>query len=83
MAAGGYHHHLATNTWRTRGAGPRRTASGLGSFRVLLPTAAKVDAVAERLALAGHDVQRDGTGLTVDDPWGNTVSVAAAPSRAA
>ena len=28
-AAGGYHHHVAMNTWNSRGAGPRATSLGL------------------------------------------------------
>lgn len=83
MAAGGYHHHLAANTWNSAGAGKRSSSAGLGSFQVLLPTAAEVDDVADRLSAAGYSAQRNGPGLTVDDPWGNTVSVTvAAPSAA-
>ena len=29
IAAGGYHHHIAVNTWGTAGAGPRAAALGL------------------------------------------------------
>jgi catechol 2,3-dioxygenase len=30
VSAGGYHHHMAMNTWNSRGAGKRRLALGLG-----------------------------------------------------
>ena len=34
--AGGYHHHLATNTWNSRGAGPRNFPStGLADLEIL------------------------------------------------
>jgi hypothetical protein len=62
---------------------PLSTTTGLGSFRVLLPAAAEVDGVTDRLSAVGHDVRRNGAGLTVDDPWGNTVSVTVAASSAA
>lgn len=65
MAAGGYHHHLAANTWNSEGAGQRSTTAGLGSFQVLLPTADEVEDAAQRLSNAGHGVERSDTGL----PW--------------
>ena len=30
VSAGGYHHHMAMNTWSSAGAGKRRLALGLG-----------------------------------------------------
>ena len=33
VSAGGYHHHMAMNTWNSRGAGPRRLALGLSAGR--------------------------------------------------
>lgn len=78
MSAGGYHHHLAANTWSSDGARTRSTSVGLGWFQVLLPTVADVDALADRLDSAGHSFTRSGPGLAVDDPWGNTVSVTVA-----
>ena len=36
-SAGGYHHHVAMNTWRSQGAGPRAASLGLGSVRTLMP----------------------------------------------
>lgn len=80
MAAGGYHHHLAANTWSSQGAGRRSATTGLGSFHVLLPGADELEDLAQRLATAGHDIVRTATSLSVDDPWGNTVTLALAPS---
>lgn len=77
-AAGGYHHHLATNTWQSAGSGPRTNATGLGSLTVAVPDGAAVDGIAERLDEAGHDYERSADGLTTADPWGNVVRVATA-----
>lgn len=77
MSAGGYHHHLAANTWGSDGASARTATSGLGSVQVVLPTAADVDALAARLDDAGLTYEHDDLGLTVDDPWGTAVAVSA------
>lgn len=79
MSAGGYHHHLAANTWSNRGAGARATTAGLGSFSVLAPTDREVDALAERLSAAGVPHEQTTGGLSVADPWGNRVLVSVGP----
>lgn len=57
-ATGGYHHHLATNIWHSRGAGPRSEGSaGLAELRL--------SAVPEAL--------RTGTDRAFTDPWGNRI----------
>lgn len=76
-SAGGYHHHLATNTWVSAGAGPRSTEVGLGSVTISLPTAADVEAVAERAAAGGLASETTAGGVIVEDPWGNRVRIVA------
>ena len=74
VSAGGYHHHLGLNTWGTRDApAPPPGARGLDRYRVTLPSAADVDAVAARLADAGHEVVADDDGPSAVDPSGNRV----------
>ncbi len=75
VAAGGYHHHMAMNTWNSSGAGPRVPALGLGRVDVVLPTSDDVAAVAARLRDHGIPVRDDGASLEVDDPWRNLVRV--------
>lgn len=77
-SAGGYHHHLATNTWMSAGSGPRSTEVGLGAVTVVLPDAASVDVVADRLADAGVTTGIIPDGIRADDPWGNTIRLVAA-----
>lgn len=77
VSAGGYHHHLGLNTWGTRGAPPPPPgARGLDRYRVALPSAADVDAVAGRLAGAGHEVAATEEGPSALDPSGNRVVLA-------
>ena len=73
MSAGGYHHHLAANTWSSGGAGTRPAGLGLGSFEVLVPTASELDGVVTRLQDAALPFEQTDAGLTVADPWGNQV----------
>ena len=70
VSAGGYHHHLGFNIWRGAHVPPVPPGTvGLREWTVVLPEAADVDAVAQRLDAAG--VPRDG-GLT-GDPSGIAV----------
>ncbi len=72
-SAGGYHHHIATNTWQSAGAGPRSTEVGLGALTIALPTVADVEKVAARVEAAGFEHEAIEYGIVVDDPWGNTI----------
>jgi catechol 2,3-dioxygenase len=73
MSAGGYHHHLAANTWNSAGAGARELSSGLRELAVILADQAELDAAAARIAEAGLSATVTDDGLTVQDPWNNTV----------
>jgi catechol 2,3-dioxygenase len=68
LSAGGYHHHVAVNTWESRGAqaAPEGTARLL-DFTVVLPDAEAVAAAGERVG-----------GAETRDPSGNTLLIAAA-----
>ena len=75
LAAGGYHHHLGTNTWA---AGQPAAGDGdarLLEWEVVVPTAADADAALGSVESAGHPVERDSSGGTVKDPWGTKVRV--------
>lgn len=70
VSAGGYHHHMAMNVWRSSGAGRRMPALGLGQVDLVLPNADELGATAERLQHHGVAVRNDGRSLELDDPWG-------------
>ena len=66
--SGGYHHHIATNVWNSRGAGPRTMpATGLTEL-VLAIDAAEHAAIRSR---DGADQMRD--------PWGTAITLEAKP----
>jgi catechol 2,3-dioxygenase len=75
LGAGGYHHHLGTNTW----AGPSARPASEDEARLLewtieLPDRDSLLSVRVNLAAAGHQVD-DGSAREVvtRDPWGTTV----------
>jgi catechol 2,3-dioxygenase len=75
LGAGGYHHHLGTNTWAGPGARPPSDDDArLLAWTIELPDAASVDAVGRSLAAAGHAAETaiDGS-LVARDPWGTAV----------
>ena len=78
VSAGGYHHHMAMNVWRSAGAGRRMPALGLGQVDIALPNADELGAIAERLRHFGLGPRDDGRTLEVDDPWGTRIRLASA-----
>lgn len=77
FAAGGYHHHLATNTWHSEGGTERAGTLGLDAFTVRVGDETALRAVADRLAEAGAEFTHTAGRLDVEDPWGNTVRLLA------
>lgn len=77
VSAGGYHHHMAMNVWQSRGAGRRQPTLGLGEVAIELQSIDEVGEVGERLISAGLQIQDDGKGIVLDDPWGNKVRILA------
>jgi catechol 2,3-dioxygenase len=75
VSAGGYHHHMAMNIWRSRGAGLRQPTLGLRDVSIILPDTDSLGEVAERLAHADVAIRNDGNSIRLDDPWGNQVSL--------
>jgi len=71
LAAGGYHHHLGTNTWAGRGAAPATEEDArLLEWTVELPDEAGLRRVEESLGRAGHPVELESAQLVTRDPWG-------------
>ena len=54
LAAGGYHHHIALNTWESAGGSPPRPgATGLYHLAIVYPTRAALADALRRLIAAG------------------------------
>lgn len=81
ISIGGYHHHIALNTWMSEGASIRSQALGLGEVTISLDTEDDVSRLAVRLEQRQYPFTYVGSHLAVKDPWGNsllfTVSVGA------
>lgn len=78
VSAGGYHHHMAMNTWNSRGAGRRGLALGLGKVEIVVPSADDLGDLGERMGHYRIATRDDGLTLAFDDPWANLVVVRAA-----
>jgi catechol 2,3-dioxygenase len=74
LAAGGYHHHLGTNTWAGSGAAvPRDDDARLLEWTIALPDATSIAAVAKSLTDAGYAAELSGSELVTTDPWGTRI----------
>ena len=70
VSAGGYHHHLGFNIWRGEGLPPVPEGRlGLRKWTVMLDYPEEVEAVRERVRAAGIEVEDEGQGFLVRDPW--------------
>jgi len=69
FSAGGYHHHLGTNT---RSPGPSATAdqARLLDWELLVPSDADAEDAARSVRDAGYRAQLEGATWVVTDPWG-------------
>ena len=79
VSAGGYHHHLAFNTWRGEGVGPAPPdAVGLRYWTVVLDEDA-LAALRSRVEAAGIEAEELDGGLLLHDPWSNAVTFTSSP----
>ena len=78
MSAGGYHHHLATNTWAGATARPPAEEDArLIDWSLELPTSDDVMAAVGSVGSAGYSVQATGADTLIEDPWGTRVRLCA------
>lgn len=81
VSAGGYHHHIGLNTWRSRGGKPPPPGTtGLFHLAILYPTRADLADALRRLLAAGHPLSGASDhgvseALYLDDPDGNGVEL--------
>ncbi|MGG5820651.1 VOC family protein [Falsiroseomonas sp. HW251] len=71
LASGGYHHHVAINSWNSAGAGTRDTGTtGLDWFSLAVRDPTLFDAQLARLGDAATPIEG---GVEASDPWGTRV----------
>jgi len=73
MSAGGYHHHLGTNTWAAGAGEATENEARLLEWRLVLPTTDDRLRAAESLREAGYAVVHDEESWVVSDPWNTTL----------
>lgn len=73
MSAGGYHHHLGTNTW-ARGAPAATDADArLLEWEIVVPTTKDAEDAALHVKNAGYPVREENGEWTLTDPWGTSL----------
>lgn len=77
MSAGGYHHHLGTNTWGVGSSVASENDARLIEWEVIVPSSSDVDRAAASLEGKGFDVRRESGDAVARDPWGTQVRVKA------
>ena len=77
LGAGGYHHHLGTNTWARGAVAPRAHDAKLLSWTIVLPSPDDVAALRTHLASRGVARTVEPNGMLLADPWGTPVRVRA------
>ena len=81
LSAGGYHHHIALNTWDSAGGTPPpRGHTGLFHAAILFPDRATLGAAVARVLAAGHPLSGAADhgvseAVYLDDPDGNGVEL--------
>ncbi len=82
VSAGGYHHHLGFNTWKSKGGGPQPDGvAGLHHVAILYPTRASLADALRRLKEVDWPLRQltdHGTHLAIyiSDPDGNDLELA-------
>jgi len=77
LAAGGYHHHLGTNTWAAGAPPAGEDHARLLRWELVLPSGDDVKAAARSFEQAGVDVTRALRETRVRDPWGTELALVA------
>jgi catechol 2,3-dioxygenase len=74
LSAGGYHHHLGTNTWAA-GAQPAADEDArLVEWELVMPDATSVSTAGASVEASGGSVERSADGsILAHDPWGTAV----------
>lgn len=73
FSAGGYHHHIGTNTWAA-GAPPATAGDArLLEWELWFPAERNIDEAAASAASAGYAGATEGSDRLISDPWGITV----------
>lgn len=73
LSAGGYHHHLGTNTWAAGAPTATDDDARLIEWELVLPHGADVETAAHHVSAAGYSVTVAGADRLLTDPWGTAL----------
>jgi len=73
FSAGGYHHHVGTNTWAAGAPVATPDDARLLEWELRLPESTDITTASANAAKAGHEVREAGADRLITDPWGTTV----------
>ena len=74
LSAGGYHHHLGTNTWAP-GPAAADDQARLLEWELIVPRQEDASAAAASLNASGYHATSTGDGWIAADPWGTRLSI--------
>lgn len=77
FSAGGYHHHLGTNTWAAGRPSAAPDDARLLNWEIVLPNEGDVNEARAALERRGHTVVDGAEGAAFCDPWGTQFTLVA------
>jgi catechol 2,3-dioxygenase len=79
FSAGGYHHHLGTNTW-SPGPAAAEDQARLLEWELVVASDGDASAAARSLRAAGYAAEDEGASWIAADPWGTRLRIRPEPS---
>lgn len=74
LSTGGYHHHIAINTWQGSGAqAPPKNSVGLNWYSLVYPDEAARENAVQQLQKIGAEVKKEADYYVAADPAGNQI----------
>lgn len=74
LSTGGYHHHIAINTWQGEGAPtPPKNSVGLNWFTLIFPNETALDTAIKQLQQLGYPLKKEEDHYVTSDPSGNQI----------
>jgi catechol 2,3-dioxygenase len=77
MSAGGYHHHLGTNTWARGAPAATNEDARLLEWEIVVPSSKDAEEAAKHVEASGYAVSAAGGGWILTDPWGTSLRLVA------
>jgi catechol 2,3-dioxygenase len=73
MSAGGYHHHLGTNTWASGAPSATDEDARLLEWEIVVPTTKDAEEAAKSVTAGGYEAKPENGEWILTDPWGTSL----------